>query len=167
MQCGVCLCAVRERVGLTMLLWLLLPCVGQDFYNFDNFFKPLAIKYGLLGMGKDREEEEALWETVDLDAEGLRACAMYEVWCLDIVRAEAAASEPSKGFSPPVHAVLMSEVNEVANCVKRLYAYSYQVLPFIYTHLVSAAAAAFLLFNAFIKGMYFTPEVADSKLRQA
>ena len=133
-------------------------CGLTDFYNFDNFFKPLATKYGLLGMGKDREEEEALWKTVDLDAEGLRACAMYEVWCLDIVRAEAAASDPSKGFSPPVHAVLIGEINEVANCVKRLYAYSYQVLPFIYTHLVSAAAAAFLLFNAFIKGMYFTPE---------
>ena len=132
-------------------------CGLTDFYNVDNFLKPLADKYGMLGLMHDREEEEALWRSIDLDAEGLRACAMYEVWSLDVVRAEAQSAD-NRGFSAPIHSLMVQEVMEVGNCVKRLYAYTYQVLPFIYTHLVSSAAAAFLMFNAFIKGMYFTPD---------
>ena len=33
-----------------------------------------------------------------------------------------------------------------------------QVLPFIYTHLVSLSSTLFLAFNAFLKGLYFTPQ---------
>ena len=34
-----------------------------------------------------------------------------------------------------------------------------QVLPFIYTHLVSLSSTLFLAFSAFLKGLYFTPAV--------
>jgi len=108
----------------------------------------------LLGMGQDRKEEQAALSSIDLDAEGLRAVAIYEVWALDIVRAEHRAG----ALSAPIHAQLNDKLCEIGGCVKRLYAYSFQVLPFIYTHLVSTACTFFLVINAFLKGLDFTPD---------
>ena len=129
-------------------------CGLTDGYNLDNFFHPLCEKYGLLGLGEDRKEEEELLGQVDLDDEGLRACAMYEVWALDIIKSEVSVT-PS--FTPPVHAQINAEVVNIGNSIKRLYAYAYQVLPFIYTHLVSASCTLYLMFNAFLKGLAFQP----------
>ena len=50
------------------------------------------------------------------------------------------------------------QVVQIGDALKALYAYSYQVLPFIYTHLVSLSCTIFLLVNAFLKGMNFHPE---------
>ena len=52
------------------------------------------------------------------------------------------------------------QIHEICMSFKSLYAMSFQVLPFIYTHLVSLAASTFLLANAFIKGMYYTPDAS-------
>ena len=41
--------------------------------------------------------------------------------------------------------------------IKRLFAYRYQVLPYIYTHLVSPACAVYLVTVAFLKGLFFEP----------
>jgi hypothetical protein len=106
---------------------LIAYCGLTDGYNIDNFFGPLVEKYSLLGDEREREEERAYLSTVDVDAEGLRACAMYEVWTLEIAHAQAAMTPL---FTPPVHAQLNAEVLNVGNSIKRLYAYSYQVLHF-------------------------------------
>ena len=82
---------------------------------------------------------------------------MYEVWALDIIKAEVAIT-PS--FTPPVHAQVNAEVLNVGNSIKRLYAYAYQVLPFIYTHLVSSSCTLYLIVSAAIKGLEFQPDVS-------
>lgn len=129
-------------------------CGLTDGYNMDNFFLPLAEKYNLLGYGKDNEEERAVLKVVDIDEEGLRTVEMYQVWALDVIRRESTAMKG--GLSPPIQKAIEDEVLAGGNAIKRLYAYYYQVLPFIYTHLVSASCTIYLVINAFLKGLYFT-----------
>ena len=57
-----------------------------------------------------------------------------------------------------MHAKLNEEVCQVGDAVKRIYIQTYQVLPFIYTHLVSFSCAVYLVINAFIKALYFQPD---------
>ena len=58
----------------------------------------------------------------------------------------------------PIQAKLQSEVSEIGLHIKKLFAYRYQVLPFIYTHLVSALSTFYLIITAFLKGLYFEPD---------
>ena len=55
----------------------------------------------------------------------------------------------------PIQAKLQSEVSEIGLHIKKLFAYRYQVLPFIYTHLVSALSTFYLMVTAFLIGLYF------------
>ena len=48
-----------------------------------------------------------------------------QVWTLDVINSEARINAQ---LTPPVHAALNAEVLAVGNAIKRLYAYSYQVL---------------------------------------
>ena len=82
---------------------------------------------------------------------------MYEVWALDVIKSEVAHT-PS--FTPPVHAQINAEVVNVGNSIKRLYAYAYQVLPFIYTHLVSLSCIIYLTFSAGVNGLRFHAEAS-------
>jgi len=45
----------------------------------------------------------------------------------------------------------------VGICIKRLFAYRYQVMPFIYTHLVSLCCFLYLITSAFLLGSRFDP----------
>jgi len=128
-------------------------CGLTSNYNVDNFFEPLVDKYSLLGFGVDKQEERQHLANVRLDAEALRAFGWYEAWSLNIVREQMKIGR----IAAPLHAQLNAEILEIGTRVKRLYTYSYQVLPYIYTHLVSASCTVFLLANAFLKGLYFVP----------
>ena len=60
-----------------------------------------------------------------LDAEALRAFGWYEAWSLNIVREQMKIGR----IAAPLHAQLNAEILEIGTRVKRLYTYSYQVLP--------------------------------------
>merc|ERR1719424_1869235 len=51
-------------------------------------------------------------------------------------------------------------INDCSDGLSRLYAQEYQVLPYVYTHLVSLACTIFLLAHAFLKGLYFEPSAS-------
>ena len=59
----------------------------------------------------------------------------------------------------PIQAMLQKEVSEIGHHIKKLFGYRYQVLPFIYTHLVSALSTFYLFVTAFLKGLHFVPGV--------
>ena len=61
-------------------------------------------------------------------------------------------------ISPPIHAQMQTSVDETVNHIKNLFAYRFQVLPFIYTHLVSTCSTIYLVYQAFYKGQYFDPQ---------
>ena len=82
-------------------------------------------------------------------------CTRVQVWLLEIVRDELVvkASKPN-----PIFKNLNDEVQKVGGSVKRLFTYQYQVLPFVYTHLVSLCSVVYLMFHAFLKGLHFEPD---------
>ena len=149
----------------TFRLWRYLNLMHASAYcglteelTEDNFFLPLCEKHGFLGeKGSEMHERELRsLRKMDLDQDGARVCSMYEVWAFEVIKGEQRRSPAT--FSPPIHASLVSEVRSVGNHIKKLFACRYQVLPFIYTHLVSAAATLFLMFASFSKGLNFTPD---------
>jgi len=133
-------------------------CGMTDYLTKQNFFLPLCEKHKLLGEdGFVRAEELSALDQVGLDESGARACSMYQVWCYEVLKAEQKRSG-SENFSAPIHAQLSNEVKAIGDHIKRLFAYRFQVLPFIYTHLVSASSTLYLLFTAFTKGLYYHPD---------
>ena len=69
------------------------------------------------------------------------------------------AAQFKAGFiSPPVHALFNKEVAEIGDALKKIFAASFQVLPFLYTHMVSLSCTIYLMGSAFLRGAAFTPE---------
>lgn len=75
------------------------------------------------------------------------------MWALEVVHQRASAGD----FEPPIHAILVGHITSAASALSRIYAQEYQVLPYIYTHLVSLACAVYLVTVAFLKGLFFEP----------
>ena len=105
-------------------------CGLTDYLTKENFFMPLCEVHNLLGEGDVRREEMEALDKVGLDQSGGRASSMYEVWCLEILRQESMRAGPEK-FATPIYARLHGEVESVGNHIQRLFAYRFQVLPFI------------------------------------
>ena len=180
-------------------------CGLTDHLTEANFFIPLSKKHGLLGSKKIQQVESAAVRDVGIDANGVRACSMFEVrlasartsalfggrlarqpvsipkvrpsprsaherrwlpcpdrpfscasqvWAMEVIREESTRCKTPA----PIQAKLQSEVSEIGLHIKKLFAYRYQVLPFIYTHLVSALSTFYLIVTAFLKGLYFEPD---------
>ena len=83
------------------------------------------------------------------------ACALRrQVWaCQNVAR-----QFKQGDISPPVHASFNKEVFEIGDALKKIFAASFQVLPFLYTHMVSLSCTIYLLGSAFLRGAAFTPE---------
>lgn len=127
-------------------------------YSENNFFRPVCAKFDLYARDKvDRENEERLMSRVSLDGEDTRACTMLEIWLLELIKGELVekADKPS-----PIFKNINDEVKKMGDSVKRLFSYQYQVLPFVYTHLVAMCCVLYLALTAFIKGLQFTPEAS-------
>ena len=58
-------------------------------------------------------------------------------------------------FTPPIHKEMMSAIGGIGAGLARLYAEEYQVMPYVYTHLVSLSCFLYLLGWAFLKGLLF------------
>ena len=151
------------------LLHIASYCGLTEELSESNFFTPLVEKYGLLGEGKIRAEEEAAIKRIGLDENGSRACSMFEIWVMEVIKGEAQRarledphSPSSYDLSPPIQARLHKVVSEVGVCIKRLFSYRYQVMPFIYTHLVSLSCFVYLFAEAFISGVRFKPTASVS-----
>ena len=127
-------------------------------YTEANFFLPMCKRHDLLPKHEAQKASEAGALDAISNGDGAAACNAFQIWALDLVQQEAMASNSK--LSAPVHALLNRQILDVGQAAKRLHAYTYQVLPFIYTHLVSLMCTLYLLFNAFIKGLYFEPEAS-------
>ena len=143
----------------TLRMWRYLNMLHVSAYcglttslTLDNFFLPVCERHHLLGEGDMRAEELASIHKIQLDEKGSRACSMFAVWCFEVIKGE---TMRSSDISPPVHARMQAVVQELTDHIKNLFAYRFQVLPFIYTHLVSMSSTIYLLFTAFTKGQYF------------
>jgi hypothetical protein len=82
-------------------------------------------------------------------------CYSSQVWAMEVIREESLRCKTPA----PIQAMLQREVSEIGLHIKKLFGYRYQVLPFIYTHLVSALSTFYLFVTAFLKGLHFGPGV--------
>ena len=127
------------------------------FYSEDNFFRPVCEKWELFAHdAQDRAAEAAIFEGMSLDGQDMRVCSMLETWIFEIMREEVFLKADK--HSPAVYKVMLDEVMKVGDSTKRLFTYQYQVMPFIYTHLVSICSTVYLMFFAFTKGLHFGPD---------
>ena len=78
-----------------------------------------------------------------------------QVWAMEVIRDECTRCKTPA----PIQSMLQKEVSEIGHHIKKLFGYRYQVLPFIYTHLVSALSTFYLFVTAFLKGLHFGPGV--------
>ena len=124
-------------------------------YSQHNFFVPICEKYGLYGApgSREREQEQETLGSVDIDQTGAQTMQMLMKWALEVVERQAAAGE----ISPPVHAQFNKLILDLGDATGNLFAFSYQVLPFIYTQLVALSCAGYLVSSAFLKGLNFIP----------
>jgi hypothetical protein len=124
----------------------------------ENFLRPFAEEHGLFAEegSATRRLELAALSKIDVDSSGSRACSMFEVWSFEVIRGEAIRGV-NGSLPPPIAARQMEDVSRAGKSIKRLFAYRFQVLPFIYTQLVSLSAAVYLSFSAFIRGLSFLP----------
>ena len=78
-----------------------------------------------------------------------------QIWAMEVIRDECTRCKTPA----PIQSMLQKEVSEIGHHIKKLFGYRYQVLPFIYTHLVSALSTFYLFVTAFLKGLHFGPGV--------
>lgn len=124
-------------------------------YSQTNFFDPIVEQYELLAeKGSDeRAAEIDFFRGVDIDAQGGRTWTTMMCWSLEVVERQFKAG----GISPPVHAQLNKLILDAGDATGNLFAFSYQVLPFIYTQLVALSCTMYLVASAFLKGINFHP----------
>ena len=154
------------------LLQLSAYCGLTEELTEANFFFPIVDKYDLLGEGALRVEEEASVKRAGLDTNGSRVCSMFEVWAMEIIKGEARRARTQARengnddidceFTPPIQARLQVVVSTIGVCIKRLFSYRYQVMPFIYTHLVSLTCFVYLVAESFLSGVRFSPNASVS-----
>jgi len=99
-------------------------CGLTDHLTEANFFNPLSKKHGLLGSAKIREVESAAVRNIGIDDHGVRACSMFEVWAMEVIRAESNRCK----VPAPIQAKLQDGVTEIGLTIQKLFATRYQVL---------------------------------------
>ena len=70
------------------------------------------------------------------------------VWSLEVIGYRYKCGD----FSAPIHQQMTKLINELSDALHELELLEYQVLPYIYTHLVSLSCMIYLVVSAFIKG---------------
>ena len=102
--------------------------------------------------------------TVDLTVESTCDDRAFEVVKGEAMRYErgdyGTSIRRASTLSPPIQARLQAEINHIGISIKRLFAYRYQVLPYIYTHLVSLSCALYLICFAFLMGTRFSMDAS-------
>ena len=129
------------------LLHVTAYCGCTATYNRANLCDEFCQEHGLLTDPSVRERLE------EIDIESPQAWSTCMVWALEVVQERYEARD----FSAPVHKELIEHIRNAGSALSRIYAQEYQVLPYIYTHLVSLACAIYLIVSAIIKGASATP----------
>lgn len=132
------------------LLHVTAYCGCTATYNKANLCEEFCRQHGLLTDPSVRERLE------EIDVESPVAWSTCMVWALEVVHMRADA----KDFSSPIHSVLVGSIAEIGSALSRIYAQEYQVLPYIYTHLVSFACTVYLVALAFLKGLSFREDAS-------
>lgn len=127
-------------------------CGLSPVYNNENLFTPFLNLYGLV----DEEDEMLKITRLNVDMGG-RVYNEVMNWTFQVVGEayEAGLIELMREKS------IQAKLIEFREAIKSLYDYDFQVMPFVYTHLVSLTMTVFLICESIKKGVLFTPIIKD------
>ena len=90
----------------------------------------------------------------DNSGEGSSAYQICSVWCMGVLQGALSAGD----LHGEAYKVMSEEVLKARSLLSSLFAYQYQVIPFVYSHLVSTGSFVYLLGIAIVKGIKFRPD---------
>jgi len=101
----------------------------------------------------DDDESQRL-TMLDVESTKQRACIECTAWALRVI---SEAREREELFGPEV-ADITKSVLQLQEAMAALYHYQFQVMPFIYVHMISLSSSVYIILYAAFKGMQFSPE---------
>jgi len=153
---------VNERRKLFVYLNLMQVsayCALTPVYSRENFMDTFCREHVL---ELPVVEHEAAFGKLDLPpslcsnsepgASAYQCCAVWAVKLLERALHEGALHGES-------YRIMMDDVLKARSLLNSLFAYQYQVIPFVYSHLVSAGSFLYLLGLAVLKAAALTPDV--------
>lgn len=127
------------------LLHVTAYCGVTATYSRRNLFDEFCAQHGLLSDPTVRARLDAI------DVESPLAWNTCLVWALEVVQTRGEEGD----FQAPIHKEMVEQILGAGAALSRIYAQEYQVLPYIYTHLVSTACTIYLILHAIVKGLAF------------
>ena len=118
--------------------------------NSTNFLNRFIETHDL---ARNEKIEERLSE-MDIDHDGANTFNTCAAWTIQLFQEALKRGE----LDGETYRVMLEEVLQVRGHLNSLYAYQHQVIPFVYSHLVSMSCFLYLFFFAVDKGARFTPE---------
>lgn len=92
-------------------------CGLTDHLTEANFFTPLSKKHGLLGSKKIQEVELAAVRNIGIDANGVRACSMFEVRLTPAApQRSSVGTRPVSPSAPPKFDLHHAQLTNAAGC---------------------------------------------------
>ncbi len=151
-NCRVCLNAEdTKRAYCYLNLMHATAYVGMTpVLNHENFLDAFIQAHDL---APDRALQERL-HSMDIDHTGASSFNVCAAWLIQLFH-EAHLRRELDGES---YRTMHEEVLKARSLLNSLYAYQHQVIPFVYSHLVSLACFVYLTFLGIEKGARFTPD---------
>ena len=124
-------------------------CALTPVYNRNNFMDTFCKLHHM-----EYPNQVEFFE--DVDTAGGTHYNMCAVWAQGVLHEALQAGQ----CHHEVFRAMQSEILELRQCFNAIFAYQYQVIPFSYSHLVSAACFFYLLGVSFLKAARFRPDAS-------
>ena len=126
-------------------------CALTPVYTKENFMD-VFIKEHMIELPPD-EMAKAFGKLDDPSGEGASAYQLCAVWAMGVLHTALKRGD----LHGEAYKVMSEEVLKSRSLLAALFAYQYQVIPFVYAHLVSLGSFVYLLGVAIVKGVKCTP----------
>ena len=126
-------------------------------YNKDNLFNDFCDIYDLIPDPTERR----IIERLNVE-QGGRVYRLVIVWLLHHVATSKVMVNPDDSGQNFFVNGANYHILTLRKAIKKLYDYQFQVLPYVYTHMIGTATTMFLIAHAIEKAFYFTPKAPIS-----
>ena len=124
-------------------------CGLTPAFNKQNLFDDFAARHGLLPYEAERERLVAV--NVDHGTAAYHECT---VWAMRVLAELHTSGVVTDHTAQEMH----KQVLKMRRAISSLYAFQFQVIPFIYTHMISLTCGLYLQCYAATRALLFTPD---------
>jgi len=126
-------------------------CALTPVYTKENFMDTFCKEHRI---ELPRDLHDAIFGKLDSGGDGASAYQLCCVWAMGVLH----DSLQRKLIHGEELRVMVEEVLKSRSLLSSLFAYQYQVIPFVYAHLVSSGSFIYLLGISFVKAGKFRPD---------